>query len=125
MVGTNAAFIALGMEASVYVFDRNIDRLRELDIALAGRVSTCFASTLEIEQRLPDADLVIGAVLVHGARAPKVVTRAQLSLIEPADREPSAQHEVPAQGDCHQPGVSDVIGHDSRDRMSVEGDQDR
>jgi alanine dehydrogenase len=82
VVGTNAAFIALGMEASVYVFDRNIDRLRELDIALAGRVSTCFASTLEIEQRLPDADLVIGAVLVHGARAPKVVTRAQLSLMK-------------------------------------------
>jgi alanine dehydrogenase len=82
VVGTNAAFIALGMEASVYVFDRNIDRLRELDIALAGRVSTCFASTLEIEQRLPDADLVIGAVLVHGARAPKVVTRPQLSLMK-------------------------------------------
>jgi alanine dehydrogenase len=82
VVGTNAAFIALGMEASVYVFDRNIDRLRELDIALAGRVSTCFASTLEIEQRLPDADLVIGAVLVHGARAPNVVTRAQLSLMK-------------------------------------------
>ena len=82
VVGANSAFIALGMEASVYVFDRNIDRLRELDIALAGRVSTCFASTLEIEQRLPDADLVIGAVLVHGARAPKVVTRPQLSLMK-------------------------------------------
>ncbi len=82
VVGTNAAFIALGMEANVYVFDRNIDRLRELDIALAGRVSTCFASTLEIEQRLPDADLVIGAVLVHGARAPKVVRRPQLSLMK-------------------------------------------
>jgi alanine dehydrogenase len=82
VVGTNAAFIALGMEANVYVFDRNIDRLRELDIALAGRISTCFASTLEIEQRLPDADLVIGAVLVHGARAPKVVRRSQLSLMK-------------------------------------------
>src|SRR3989440_11717011 len=82
VVGTNAAFIALGMKASVDVFDRNIDRLRELDIALAGRISTCFASTLEIEQRLPDADLVIGAVLVHGARAPKVVTRPQLSLMK-------------------------------------------
>jgi alanine dehydrogenase len=82
VVGTNAAFIALGMEANVYVFDRNIDRLRELDVALAGRVSTCFASTLEIEQRLPDADLVIGAVLVHGARAPKVVRRAQLPLMK-------------------------------------------
>jgi alanine dehydrogenase len=82
VVGSNAAFIALGMEANVYVFDRNIDRLRELDLALAGRVSTCFASTLEIEQRLPEADLVIGAVLVHGARAPKVVRRPQLSLMK-------------------------------------------
>jgi alanine dehydrogenase len=82
VVGMNAAFIALGMEATVYVYDRNIDRLRELDIALAGRADTCFASTLEIEQRLPDMDLVIGAVLVHGARAPHVVTRAQLSLMK-------------------------------------------
>ncbi|MBV9818445.1 MAG: alanine dehydrogenase [Solirubrobacterales bacterium] len=79
VVGMNAAFIALGMEASVFVFDRNIDRLRELDIAFGGRADTCFASTLEIEERLPWADLVIGAVLVHGARAPHVITRAQLS----------------------------------------------
>jgi alanine dehydrogenase len=83
VVGMNAAFIALGMEATVYVYDRNIDRLRELDIALGGRADTCFASTLEIEQRLPDMDLVIGAVLVHGARAPHVVTRAQLGLMKP------------------------------------------
>src|ERR1700760_3080702 len=83
VVGMHAAFIALGMEATVYVFDRNIDRLRELDIAFGGRADTCFASTLEIEQRLPYMDLVIGAVLVHGARAPHVVTRAQLGLMKP------------------------------------------
>ncbi|MDP9292911.1 MAG: alanine dehydrogenase, partial [Actinomycetota bacterium] len=82
VVGMNAAFIAIGMEAEVYVYDRNIDRLRELDIIFAGRASTCFASTLEIEQRLSEADLVIGAVLVHGARAPHVVTRAQLGLMK-------------------------------------------
>ena len=82
VVGMNAAFIAIGMEAEVYVFDRNIDRLRELDLALAGRASTCFASTLEIEQRLPDADLVIGAVLLHGALAPRVITRGQLALMK-------------------------------------------
>jgi alanine dehydrogenase len=82
VVGMNAAFIALGMEATVYVYDRNIDRLRELDIAFGGRADTCFASTLEIEQRLPQADLVIGAVLVHGARAPRVITRAQLGLMK-------------------------------------------
>jgi alanine dehydrogenase len=81
-VGMNAAFIALGMEATVYVYDRNIDRLRELDIAFNGRADTCFATTLSIEERLPDMDLVIGAVLVHGARAPRVVTRAQLSLMK-------------------------------------------
>jgi alanine dehydrogenase len=82
VVGMHAAFIALGMEATVYVFDRNIDRLRELDIAFGGRADTCFASTLEIEQRLPQADLVIGAVLARGARAPRVITRAQLGLMK-------------------------------------------
>ena len=82
VVGMNAAFIAVGMEAEVYIYDRNIDRLRELDIILNGRVSTCFASILEIEQRLPEVDLVIGAVLVHGAKAPHVVTREQLGLMK-------------------------------------------
>ncbi len=82
VVGMNAAFIALGMEATVFVYDRNIDRLRELDVAFNGRADTCFASTLEVEQRLPFMDLVIGAVLVHGARAPRVITRAQLGLMK-------------------------------------------
>jgi alanine dehydrogenase len=82
VVGMNAAFIALGMEATVYVFDRNLDRLRELDIAFNGRADTCFATTLTIEERLPSADLVIGAVLVHGARAPRVITRQQLGLMK-------------------------------------------
>jgi alanine dehydrogenase len=82
VVGMNAAFIALGMEATVFVYDRNIDRLRELDIAFGGRADTCFATTLSIEERLPDIDLVIGAVLVHGARAPHVITRAQLGLMK-------------------------------------------
>jgi alanine dehydrogenase len=83
VVGMNAAFIAMGMEATVYVFDRNIDRLRELDMAFGGRADTCFASTLSIEQRLPYVDLVIGAVLVHGGRAPHVITRAQLGVMKP------------------------------------------
>jgi alanine dehydrogenase len=82
VVGMNAAFIALGMEATVYVYDRNIDRLRDLDIAFGGRADTCFATTLSIEERLPDVDLVIGAVLVHGAKAPHVITRQQLSLMK-------------------------------------------
>jgi alanine dehydrogenase len=82
VVGMNAAFIALGMEATVYVYDRNIDRLRELDIAFNGRADTCYASTLDIEQRLPEVDLVIGAVLVHGAKAPYVIRREQLRLMK-------------------------------------------
>src|SRR4051812_25877684 len=82
VVGMNAAFIALGMEASVFVYDRSIDRLRELDIAFGGRADTCYASTLDIERKLPDADLVIGAVLVHGAKAPYVVRRDQLKLMK-------------------------------------------
>jgi alanine dehydrogenase len=82
VVGMNAAFIAIGMEATVYVFDRNLDRLRELDIIFGGRADTCFASTLDIEERLPYMDLVIGAVLVHGARAPRVITRRQLSVMK-------------------------------------------
>jgi alanine dehydrogenase len=82
VVGMNAAFIAIGMEATVYVFDRNIDRLRELDIAFGGRADTCYASTLDIEKRLPDVDLVIGAVLVHGAKAPYVIRRDQLKVMK-------------------------------------------
>ncbi|HVE67260.1 MAG TPA: alanine dehydrogenase [Solirubrobacteraceae bacterium] len=82
VVGMNAAFIAIGMEADVFVFDRNVDRLRELDVIFGGRCSTVFSSTLEVEERLPTADLVIGAVLIHGARAPRVITRAQLGLMK-------------------------------------------
>jgi alanine dehydrogenase len=81
-VGLNAAFIAIGMEADVFVFDRSIDRLREIDVALAGRASTVYSSTLAVEQMLPQADLVIGAVLVHGALAPHVITREQLKLMK-------------------------------------------
>src|SRR4051812_109253 len=80
--GMNAAFIAIGMEADVTVFDRNVERLRELDVALQGRADTCFSTTLTIEEHLAEADLVIGAVLVHGARAPRVVTRDQLALMK-------------------------------------------
>ena len=81
VVGFNAAAIAIGMEADVFVFDRNIDRLRELDIYFAGRASTVHSSTLSIEEMLPRVDLVIGAVLVQGARAPYVIKRDQLKLM--------------------------------------------
>jgi alanine dehydrogenase len=83
VVGMNAAFIAIGMEADVFVYDRSIDRLRELDVTFGGRCSTVYSTTLAIEEMLPRADLVIGAVLVHGARAPYVVRREQLALMKP------------------------------------------
>jgi alanine dehydrogenase len=82
-VGMHAAFIAIGMEADVFVYDTNLDRLRELDVAFGGRASTVFSSVLSIEERLPQIDLVIGAVLVHGARAPHVIRRSQLGLMKP------------------------------------------
>jgi alanine dehydrogenase len=83
VVGMNAAFIAIGMEADVFVFDRSLDRLRELDVTFGGRCSTVYSTTLAVEEMLPRADLVIGAVLVHGARAPYVVRREQLALMRP------------------------------------------
>jgi alanine dehydrogenase len=83
VVGMNAAIIALGMQAETYVFDRNTDRLRELESTLNWRASTVYASTLAIEEHLPEADLVIGAVLVHGAKAPHVITREQLGMMQP------------------------------------------
>jgi alanine dehydrogenase len=83
VVGMNAAFIAIGMEADVFVFDRSIDRLRELEVAFGGRCSTVYSTRLAVEEMLPNADLVIGAVLVHGARAPYVIRRDQLKLMKP------------------------------------------
>jgi alanine dehydrogenase len=82
VVGLTAAEIAIGMGAETYVYDRSIDRLRELDFLLNNRCSTVFSTTLSIEKMLPEVDLVIGAVLVHGAKAPHVITRAQLSLMK-------------------------------------------
>jgi alanine dehydrogenase len=82
VVGMNAAIIAIGMEADVVVFDRDIDRLRELDIVFGGRCKTSYSTTLSIEDCLQEADLVIGAVLVQGSRAPRLVSREQLSLMK-------------------------------------------
>jgi alanine dehydrogenase len=83
IVGANAARMAVGLGADVTVLDRSIDRLRELDSIFAGTVQTEYATGLAIESRLAEADLVIGAVLVKGAKAPHVVSRAQLGLLKP------------------------------------------
>jgi alanine dehydrogenase len=82
VVGLTAAEIALGMGAETYVFDRSIDRLREVDFLLNNMASTVFSTTLNIEKLLPEVDLVVGAVLVHGAKAPHVITRDQLRLMK-------------------------------------------
>jgi len=78
VVGYNAAVIAIGLGAHVTILDKSIDRMRYLDEILSGRVSTLMSSTLQIESSIKEADVVIGAVLVPGARAPKLVTREML-----------------------------------------------
>jgi len=83
VVGMNAAFVAIGMGADVFIYDKSIDRLRELEVDFGGSCSTVYSTTLAVEEMLPRADLVVGAVLVHGARAPFVVSRDQLSLMKP------------------------------------------
>ena len=83
VVGLNAAIIALGMQADVWVLDTSVDRMRELEIALDGRVTLAMSNRLQIEEVLVDADMVIGAVLVPGALAPRLVTREMLTLMKP------------------------------------------
>jgi alanine dehydrogenase len=82
-VGRTAAAVAIGMGADVFIFDVSVDRLRELETAFGGRCSTVYSSTLAIEELLPRTDLVIGAVLVVGDRAPFVIRRNQLGLMRP------------------------------------------
>jgi alanine dehydrogenase len=82
-VGMNAAAVAIGMGADVFIFDVSVDRLRELEAVFGGRCSTVYSSTLSIEELLPRTDLVIGAVLVVGDRAPFVIRANQLKLMRP------------------------------------------
>jgi alanine dehydrogenase len=77
-VGWNAAWIAQGMEAEVLLFDRNLDRLRWVDQIHRGRIMTLASNRLAVERAIAEADLVIGAVLVPGGRAPVVVTTAMI-----------------------------------------------
>jgi alanine dehydrogenase len=75
MSGANAAWIAQGMEAEVVVLDRNINKLREIDRIHQGKILTLMSNRLVVEETVVSADLVIGAVLVPGAKAPKIVTK--------------------------------------------------
>ena len=81
--GTNAARMAVGLEASVTIIDKSLPRLKELDLQFGPRATTLFATTDAIEHAVVAADLVIGAVLVPGAAAPKLVTRAMVRQMRP------------------------------------------
>ena len=78
IVGYNAAVIAIGLGANVTILERSIDRMRHLDEILSGRVSLVMSSSLQIAESIKEADVVIGAVLIPGARAPKLITRKML-----------------------------------------------
>ncbi|MGB1556321.1 MAG: alanine dehydrogenase [Oceanococcaceae bacterium] len=83
VVGTNAARMAMGMEAAVTVLDRSLRRLNELDARFGPMLNTIFSTTDAIEDYVLNADLVIGAVLVPGAAAPKLVTRDLVGRMKP------------------------------------------
>ena len=81
--GLNAAVIAMGMGADVTVLDRSLSRLAYIDSLYNGRIKTLASTLHSIDREIKQADLVIGAVLVHGAKAPKLVTNAQVAQMKP------------------------------------------
>ena len=83
VVGYNAALIAVGLQADVWVLDKSVERMRELEQMLAGRITLAMSTKLQIEEVVVDADMVVGAVLVPGALAPKLVTREMLGTMKP------------------------------------------
>ena len=83
IVGYNAALIAVGMQADVWVLDKSVERMRDLEMMLDGRITLAMSNQLAIEDAVSGADLVIGAVLIPGARAPKLITREMLGGLKP------------------------------------------
>ncbi|MDO5631816.1 MAG: alanine dehydrogenase [Paracoccus sp. (in: a-proteobacteria)] len=83
VVGTAAARVAVGMGANVTVLDRSVPRLSYLDDVFMGKLTTQYSSVAAVADLLPTADMVIGAVLIPGAAAPKLISRAQLGLMQP------------------------------------------
>jgi alanine dehydrogenase len=83
IVGYNAALIAVGMQADVWVLDKSVERMRDLEMMLDGRITLAMSSQLAIEDAVANADLIIGAVLIPGARAPKLITRDMLAGLKP------------------------------------------
>ncbi len=84
MVGYNAAVIAIGLGAQVTILERSVDRMRYLEQIMSGRVMLLMSSSLQIEESIKEADLVIGAVLIPGALAPKLITREMLGGMKEA-----------------------------------------
>ena len=82
VVGSNALQMAVGLGARVTVIDKNMDRLRALDLVFGNRISTLYSTESSIEDAVLDADLVVGGVLVPGAAAPKLVTRAHIARMK-------------------------------------------
>jgi alanine dehydrogenase len=82
IVGYNAAVIAIGLGAQVTILERSVERMRHLEEILSGRVTLLMSSTLQIEESLKETDLVIGAVLIPGAVAPRLITRADLGSMK-------------------------------------------
>jgi alanine dehydrogenase len=83
MAGGNAAWIAVGMEAEVLVVDKNLDKLRFIDQIHKGRIVTLMSDRLTLEQRVREADVLIGTVLVPGGKAPKLVTEEMVASMRP------------------------------------------
>jgi len=83
VAGTNAAKIAIGLGAEVTIIDNNLERLRQLDDIFGYQVSTIASNSTNIAKSVKNADLVIGAVLIPGAKAPKIVTEAMVKIMEP------------------------------------------
>ena len=83
VVGTHAVDVALGMGASVHVIDRSVDALRRLWVQFGRGLNTVYSTRDAVDQHLADADLVIGGVLIPGASAPKLITRAHLKTMKP------------------------------------------
>jgi alanine dehydrogenase len=83
VAGLNAAVIAMGMGADVTVIDRSLPRLAYIDSLYNGRIKTLASTSHAIDREIKQADLVIGAVLVHGAKAPKLITNAQVAQMKP------------------------------------------
>jgi alanine dehydrogenase len=83
VAGYNAAQIAVGMRARVTVFDKNLERLEELDREFNGRLETIYSTRAAVEAAVQEADLIIGAVLVPGAAAPRLITRPMLKTMRP------------------------------------------